>query len=64
MDLFGDAVFEGDAAAKGRGRLGAPENSKVGSLNRQGSRVRGFHPFSDPRMTIGRLQARGGVGWA
>ena len=64
MDLAGGAVFEGDAVAEGRGRLGAPENGKGGFLNRQGSRVRGFHPFSDPRITIGQLQARGGVVWA
>ena len=64
MDLAGGAVFEGDAAAEGRGRLGAPKNGKGGFLNRQRSRVRGFHPFSDPRIAIGRLQARGGVGWA
>ena len=55
MDLAGGAVFEGDAAAEGRGRLGAPKNGKGGFLNRQGSRVRGFHPFSDPRITIGWL---------
>ena len=45
MDLAGGAVFEGGAADEGRGRLGAPENGKGGFLNRQGSRVRCFHPF-------------------
>ena len=64
MDLSGGAVFEGDAAAEGRGRLGAPENGKGGFLNRQGSRVRDFGGFSGPPIVIGRIQSRGGVGWA
>ena len=71
--LLGGAKWRGGAGAAqklmGRGlevggRLGMPKNGKGGFLNRQGSRVRGFHPFSDPRIAIGRLQARGGVGWA
>ena len=64
MDLAGGAVFEGDAAAEGRGRLGALKNGKGGFLNRQGSRVRDFQPFSAPHIRIGRLQTRRGVGWA
>ena len=60
MDLAGGAVFEGDAAAEGRGRLGALKNGKGGFLNRQGSRVRGFGGFSGPQIDIGRLQTEGG----
>ena len=57
MDLAGGAVFEGDAAAEGRGRLGAPKNGKGGFLNRQGSRVRGFgggwfRAVSEPPIVI------------
>ena len=53
MDLAGGAVFEGDAAAEGRGRLGALKNGKGGFLNRQGSRVKGFGPSDRDRAASG-----------
>ena len=60
MDLAGGVVFEGDAAAEGRGRLGAPKNGKGGFLNRQGSRVRGFASSRSRSISIGWSEAEGG----
>ena len=64
MDLAGGAVFEGDAAAEGRGRLGALKKGKGGFLNGQWSRVRGFAPFSDIGSRSNGPERRGLDRWA